>query len=391
MVIQVADRLKQVEEYYFAKKLEEIRKLDAEGKNIINFGIGNPDMAPSEETIQALTTSASKPTNHGYQSYKGSVEIRNAIAQFYQKTYNVTLDPATEILPLMGSKEGILHLSMAFLNTGDQVLVPNPGYPTYTSNANLVGAEIKYYDLTFANNWQPDLEALQNADLSKVKLMWLNYPHMPTGAPADVKKLEQLVKLAHAKKILLCFDNPYSLVLNQTAPVSLLSIDGAKEVSVELNSLSKSFNMAGWRVGMMLGKADYLNAALRVKSNIDSGMLLPVQHAAVAALNNSEQWHADRNAIYGKRRNWVFKIFDLLGFEYDPNQVGLFVWAKAPSTIEDVPALSDKILYEANVFITPGFIFGSNGSNFLRASLCVTDQKMEEAYNRIKNWYESKV
>jgi len=387
MVIQTAERLNKVEEYYFAKKLEEIRLLNVAGKNIINFGIGNPDMHPSDATIEALKKSAETVGNHGYQSYRGVVELREAIAQFYENTYGVDLNPGTEILPLMGSKEGILHLSMAFLNPGDGVLVPNPGYPTYTSNANLTGAAINYYDLTFENDWQPDFEKLEaTPNLDKVKIMWLNYPHMPTGAQAQTKTLEKLVAFAHQHKILLAYDNPYSLVLNKTKPISLLSIDGAKEVAVELNSLSKSFNMAGWRIGMLVGKADYLNAALRVKSNIDSGMFLPVQHAAIEALRNSTEWHNDRNAIYAKRRDIVFKIFDLLGFTYDENQVGMFVWAKAPENETDVPSISDKILYEANVFITPGFIFGSNGNRFLRASLCVPYEKMEEAYERIVAW-----
>ncbi|MEY3452053.1 MAG: hypothetical protein RL711_1881 [Bacteroidota bacterium] len=386
MVIPIANRLKQVEDYYFVKKLEEIAKLNAEGKNIINFGIGNPDMMPSKATIEALNTAAENPKNHGYQPYRGMPELRQAVADFYKKTYGVTIDPATEILPLLGSKEGILHLSMAFLNAGDQVLVPNPGYPTYSSNANLVEAEIVYYDLKDENNWQPDLEAIKKQDLSKVKIMWLNYPHMPTGTPADPIILKQIVDFAKTYKILICFDNPYSLVLNKTAPLSLLSIEGAKDVCIELNSLSKSFNMAGWRIGMMVGRADYLGAALKVKSNIDSGMFLPIQKAAIEALNNSDEWHAARNQVYESRRNWVYKIFDLLGFSYSTDQVGMFVWAKAPASIANIPAFSDQILYHANVFITPGVIFGSNGERFLRISLCVPEEKMEEAYGRISAW-----
>lgn len=386
MVIPVADRLKQVEDYYFVKKLEEIAKLNSEGKNIINFGIGNPDMKPSEATIQALNKSAENPKNHGYQPYRGMPELRQAVATFYKKTYGVEINPATEVLPLLGSKEGILHLSMAFLNAGDKVLVPNPGYPTYSSNANLVGAEIMYYDLKDENSWQPDLEAIKKQDLSRVKIMWLNYPHMPTGTPADPKVLKQIVDFALENKILICYDNPYSLVLNKTAPISLLSIEGAKDVCVELNSLSKSFNMAGWRVGMMIGRADYLGAALRVKSNIDSGMFLPVQQAAIEALNNSDEWHAERNAVYAERRAWVYKIFDLLGFTYSTDQVGMFVWAKAPESLQNVPEFSDKILYGASVFITPGVIFGSNGERFLRISLCVPAEKMEEAHGRIVEW-----
>jgi LL-diaminopimelate aminotransferase len=386
MVIPIANRLKQVEDYYFVKKLEEIAKLNSEGKNIINFGIGNPDMMPSKATIEALNTAAENPKNHGYQAYRGIPALREAIATFYQNTYGVTINAATEILPLLGSKEGILHLSMAFLNAGDKVLVPNPGYPTYSSNANLVEADIMYYDLKDENNWQPDLEEIQKHDLNKVKIMWLNYPHMPTGTPADPKVLKQIVDFAKKHQILICFDNPYSLVLNKTAPLSLLSIEGAKDVCVELNSLSKSFNMAGWRVGMMVGRADYLGAVLKVKSNMDSGMFLPVQQAAIEALNNSEEWHEKRNNVYAERRAWVYKIFDLLNFTYSKDQVGMFVWAKAPNTLENVPQFSDEILYGANVFITPGVIFGSNGERFLRISLCVPEDKMQEAYDRIKVW-----
>lgn len=386
MIIQKAERLNSIKEYYFVRKLEEIARLNKEGKNVINFGIGSPDMAPSPETIEALVAAAGRSEGHGYQPYRGIPELREKIAAWYKRTYSVELDPSKEILPLMGSKEGILHLGMAFLNPGDEALVPNPGYPTYTSLTTLIGARVRYYDLKESNGWYPDLEALKNEDLSKVKLMWLNYPHMPTGTEVKREVLEKLVAFAIEKKILLCYDNPYSLVLNKKAPLSLLSIDGAKDVSVELNSLSKSHNMAGWRIGMMLGKEDYLNAALTVKSNIDSGMFLGLQQAALKALDNSDQWHEERNKVYGERREWAYKILDLFGFEYSREQVGMFLWAKPKkgSNITDIPAFVDKILHSAYVFFTPGEIFGSNGQGYLRVSLCVSQEKIVEAYKRLQ-------
>ncbi|HEY8400680.1 MAG TPA: aminotransferase class I/II-fold pyridoxal phosphate-dependent enzyme [Cytophagaceae bacterium] len=384
MIIPVATRLNQVKEYYFVKKLEEIAKLNKEGKNVISFGIGSPDLAPSEDTVKALTLTAEKANTHGYQPYRGIPEFREKIAEWYKQTYSVSLNPATEVLPLMGSKEGILHLLMAFVNPGDEVLVPNPGYPTYSSLTNLIGGKIRYYDLTDANGWYPDLETLGKEDLSKVKIMWINYPHMPTGTPAKKEVLEKLVAFAKEKKILLCHDNPYSLVLPQEKPLSIFSVEGAMDVAVELNSLSKSHNMAGWRIGMMLGKQEYLTAALNVKSNIDSGMFLGLQHAAIKALENSEQWHKQRNDIYRERREWVYKILDLLGFEYRKDQVGMFIWAKPKQPIVDIPAYIDKILYTSYVFFTPGEIFGSNGKNFIRLSLCVPAEKMKEAYERLE-------
>ena len=383
MIIPLANRLKQVEDYYFVKKLEEIKKLTDSGKDVISFGIGSPDLAPSEATLTALTQSAQNPKNHGYQPYRGLPEFRSAIAKFYQDTYGVSLNPANQILPLLGSKEVILHISMAFLNPGDKVLVPDPGYPTYTSVSNLVSAEIVTYDLTEETGWYPDLAALEKQGLSGVKLMWVNYPHMPTGTKANKAKFEELIAFAKKHQILLCHDNPYNLVLNEEAPISILSIPGAMEVAVELNSFSKSFNMAGWRVGMVLGREDYIGAILRVKSNIDSGMFLPVQQAAIKALENGAGWHAERNKIYADRRNLVFQLFDKLGFSYDSHQTGLFVWAKAPDHIQDVPAYSDKILYDKNIFITPGIIFGKNGSRYLRASLCVPKERMQQALERL--------
>lgn len=383
MIIPVAQRLQNVEDYYFVKKLEEIKKLTDSGKDIISFGIGSPDLAPSEATLEALRTSSENPKNHGYQPYRGLPEFRSAIAKFYQNTYGVELNPANQILPLLGSKEGILHISMAFLNPGDKVLVPDPGYPTYTSVSNLVSAQIVTYDLTEETGWYPDLAELEKKDLQGVKLMWINYPHMPTGAKAIKQKLAELVAFAKTHRILLCHDNPYNLVLNEEAPLSIFSITGALEVAVELNSFSKSFNMAGWRVGMVLGREDYIGAILRVKSNIDSGMFLPVQHAAIKALENGDKWHAERNAIYGERRKLIFEMFDKLGFTYDKTQTGLFVWAKAPDHIQDVPAYSDQILYEKSIFITPGFIFGKNGQRYLRASLCVPKQRIVQALERL--------
>lgn len=389
MIIQKATRLDQVKEYYFVKKLEEIARLNKEGKNVISFGIGSPDLAPSRESIEALTACANKTNTHGYQPYRGIPELREKMALWYKNTYNVSLDPGKEILPLMGSKEGILHLYMAFLNPGDGVLVPNPGYPTYSSLANLVGGKVRYYDLKEENNWYPDLKELMKEDLSGVKIMWLNYPHMPTGTEVNREVLESLIEFAREKKILLCYDNPYSLVLNKKPPISILTIEGAKEVAIELNSLSKSHNMAGWRVGMMMGREDYLTAALAVKSNIDSGMFLGIQQAAIEALGNTEEWHKKRNEIYHERREWIYKILDRMNFEYSKEQVGLFVWAKPkdPKAIPDIAAYVDEVLYKSYVFFTPGEIFGSNGKKFLRASLCVPIEKIKEAYGRIDSMF----
>ncbi|MBX9853053.1 MAG: aminotransferase class I/II-fold pyridoxal phosphate-dependent enzyme [Cytophagaceae bacterium] len=387
MIIPKANRLDQVKEYYFVRKLEEIAKLNKEGKNVINFGIGSPDLAPSEEAIKALSETAQRPNVHGYQPYRSIPELREKIAEFYKRVYSVALDPNKEILPLMGSKEGILHLSMAFLNPGEEALVPNPGYPTYSSLTNLIGAKIRHYDLKEENGWYPDLNALRKEDLSKVKIMWLNYPHMPTGTEVKKEVLESLIAFAKEKKILLCYDNPYSLVLNKKPPISILSVEGAKDVAVELNSFSKSHNMAGWRMGMMLGKEEYLNAALAVKSNIDSGMFLGLQMAAIKSLENSEEWHKKRNEVYHQRREVVYKILDYLNFEYSKDQVGMFVWAKPKDTkaIPDVTAFVDKLLYDKFIFITPGEIFGSNGKGYLRVSLCVPKERMEEAYARLKS------
>jgi len=383
MIIQPADRLSDVQEYYFSKKLKEIRSLNAEGKNIINLGIGSPDLAPSEATINALIDTAKKDNTHGYQSYTGTPELRDAIARWMKKTFNISFDGNGEVMPLMGSKEGIMHISMAFLNPGDKVLVPNPGYPTYSSVTKLLQADIEYYDLDENTGWNIDIESLKRKDFSKVKLLWLNFPHMPTGAQADEKVLEELIALAKEKEFLIINDNPYSLILNEN-PRSIFNLKGAKEVAIELNSLSKSHNMAGWRIGWLTGEETYLSTILRVKSNMDSGMFLGLQNAAIEALNNDEDWHANQNNIYRKRRELVCTLFDYLNVKYDPNSVGMFLWGKVPDNIEKVEDLVDDILYKANVFITPGFIFGSNGNRYIRASLCANEENIKEAFNRIK-------
>ena len=383
MIIKPATRLSDVKEYYFSKKLAEIRKLNKEGKNIINLGIGSPDLAPSVETINALTETAELATSHGYQSYTGIPELRGAISAWMGTTYEVNFNQENEILPLMGSKEGIMHISMAFLNPGDQVLVPNPGYPTYTSVSNLLDAEIEFYDLDEKNGWNVDVEALKQKDLSKVKLLWLNFPHMPTGAQADNEILKELIALAKEREFLIINDNPYSLILNPN-PQSIFNIEGSKEVCLELNSLSKSHNMAGWRVGWLTGESTYLSTVLRVKSNMDSGMFLGLQKAAIKAFSNPIQWHQDQNKIYAERKKLIGEIFDYLHVSYDVDSVGLFVWAKVPESIESVEKLVDDILYKANVFITPGFIFGSNGDRYIRASLCASEETIKEALKRIK-------
>ncbi|MFQ3576206.1 MAG: aminotransferase class I/II-fold pyridoxal phosphate-dependent enzyme [Cytophagales bacterium] len=385
MIISVAERLKNVEDYYFVKKLEQIALMNKEGKNVINLGIGSPDLPPSQETIIELNSVANQTKSHGYQAYRAIPEFREAVSTFYKQAYSVNLDPNSEVLPLMGSKEGIIHISLAFLNQGDAVWIPNPGYPTYSSNSKLVGAKVINYDLTLQNQWQPDLNQLeQQWNEHQPKLLWINYPHMPTGAKPDLKVMQQLVKMAKEKKFLIVHDNPYSLVLNDEAPFSFLQIEGAKEVCIELNSTSKSFNMAGWRVGMLVGRGDYLSAVLRVKSNVDSGMFLAIQKAAIKALANSNDWHDERNKIYADRRKSVLEIFDYLGCEYDLSQTGMFVWAKLPKGREDSIAFADEILEKAHVFLTPGDIFGSNGRGFLRISLCSSKENIESALFRIK-------
>jgi len=382
MKVKPADRTLSVQEYYFSQKLRQIDQMRKAGASIISLGIGSPDQAPSENTVRRLIDESTKATSHGYQSYIGIPELRQAFAGWYKKYFGVELNPDNEILPLMGSKEGIMHISMAFINQGDEVLVPDPGYPTYSSVTNLVGGKIRYYELDEKTGWMPDLQALELLDLSKVKLMWVNYPHMPTGTPGSLKLFENLVAFADAHSILICNDNPYSFILNRNY-LSLLSVDGAKEVALELNSLSKSHNMAGWRIGMVAGHSEYLKSILRVKSNMDSGMFLPIQKAAVEALNNPQDWYEQINTVYEKRRKTVEEIMDILGCQYDKNQVGLFVWGRIPETIASCEEYVEEILKKAGVFITPGFIFGSKGERYIRISLCARADLLEEAKNRI--------
>lgn len=387
-MIETAKRIQSIEEYYFSKKLAEVRSLDTPKRKVINLGIGSPDMAPAKSVIDALSASAQQPTSHGYQSYKGIPEFRRSIADFYNRIYDVILDPETMILPLMGSKEGILHISLAFLNEGDEVLIPDPGYPTYASVTKLVGAKLRTYSLKEDLNWGIDQEELQQQDLSKVKIMWVNFPHMPTGRIASRDELQALVNLARKHNFLIINDNPYSLILNDK-PISILSTEGATEVALELNSLSKSHNMAGWRLGWVAGRKEYIDAVLRVRSNMDSGMFLSLQHAAVEALKNDEKWFAELNAIYASRKAWAHKILDTLSCTYSPNQSGLFVWAKVPQGIADVEQWIDQILYGAKVFITPGFVFGEAGKRYIRISLCASEQQLKEAHERIVEWKQA--
>ncbi len=361
--------------------------MQAQGHDIINLGIGNPDLSPSEPTIRKLIEAAQQPKNHGYQPYKGVAEIRKAMADWYSRSYGVTLESEQEILPLLGSKEGVMYISMAFLNPDDEVLIPDPGYPTYGAVAKLLGAKLIYYDLKESNNWLPDLDLLEEADLSKVKIMWINYPNMPTGAKATDTLFTSLIAFANKHKILICHDNPYSMILPFGAPKSILAYEGAKAVALELNSLSKSHNMAGWRVGWLSGDKAYIDTILKVKSNVDSGMFLPVQLAAAEALNNTEEWHTQQNKIYKGRRKKVWEIMETLQCTFDKEQVGLFVWGKAPAAVQQVEALIEKILHEAHVFITPGFIFGKNGERYVRISLCNDEQVLQEALHRIRKIY----
>jgi aspartate/methionine/tyrosine aminotransferase len=377
-MITTAKRLDIVEEYYFSSKLREVRQLAAEGKPIINMGIGSPDLKPSQAVIDAVVSAMQDENAHQYQSYQGLPELRKGMADFYQNNYGVALDPAVEILPLIGSKEGIMHISMAFLNEGDHVLIPNPGYPTYSSVTNLVGAVPVYYDLKEANNWEPDFDALEKLDLSKVKIMWIGYPHMPTGARGSLELFEKLVAFAKKHHILLVNDNPYSFVLNDK-PMSLLQVEGAKEVALELNSLSKTFNMAGWRVGMVLGSATLIDSVLKVKSNMDSGMFYGIQKGAVAALQSDQSWFDSMNEVYKKRRALTEQLAEKLNCEVYKEGVGLFVWAKLPAGIASAEDFIDKILYEKSIFITPGTIFGSNGEGYIRFALCVKEEKVQEA------------
>jgi aspartate/methionine/tyrosine aminotransferase len=384
MKVRPADRTGNVQEYYFSQKLAQIDKMRREGADIINLGIGSPDQPPSENTISSLIAEVKKPTSHGYQSYTGIPALRKAFSDWYKKYFHVELNPENEILPLMGSKEGIMHISMAFINPGDEVLVPDPGYPTYSSVTNLVGGKVRKYDLDEKRGWLPDLEALEKSDLSKVKLMWVNYPHMPTGTRGSMVLFEKLIAFSQKQGILLCNDNPYSFILNKEYH-SLLAVDGAKETALELNSLSKSQNMAGWRIGMVAGHSEYIRNVLKVKSNMDSGMFLPLQIAAAEALNNPESWYDTVNTVYIMRRKIVEEIMDILNCKYEKSQVGLFVWGRIPEDISNCEMYVEEILNKTYVFITPGFIFGKNGERYIRISLCATEEKLTEAKNRILN------
>jgi LL-diaminopimelate aminotransferase len=379
-MITTAKRLETVQEYYFSRKLKEVRQLMSEGKPIINMGIGSPDLAPHSSVIEAIQNAMFDDKAHEYQSYQGLPELRQGFANFYKSQFAVDLDYNIEMLPLMGSKEGIMHISLAFLNEGDEVLIPNPGYPTYASVTELVQAKAVYYDLKEDNNWQPDFEALEKTDLSKVKLMWVCYPHMPTGANGTLELYKKLIDFGKKHHILIVNDNPYSFVLNDN-PISILQVEGAKEIALELNSLSKTFNMAGWRVGMVLGNSKFIDAVLKVKSNMDSGMFYGIQKGAIEALKLGKEWFESQNKIYAKRRNLIFQLAEKLECTFDKNSVGLFVWAKLPTGIQS-EAFIDNLLYEKHIFITPGTIFGSNGEGYIRFSLCVKEENILEAIKR---------
>ncbi len=381
--ISPAARLSSVSEYYFSRKLKEVAQMNAEGKDVINLGIGSPDLPPSNETLQTMCEHTMRSDVHGYQPYTGIPELRKAFSDWYKNWYQVELNPDTEIQPLIGSKEGILHVTLAFVNPGEAVLVPNPGYPTYTSLSSLLGAEVIPYNLKEENSWKPDFEELEKTDLSKVKLMWTNYPNMPTGANASVEIYEQLVSFARKHNIVIVNDNPYSFILNEH-PLSILSIPGAKECCIEFNSMSKSHNMPGWRIGMLASNAQFVQWVLKVKSNIDSGMFRPLQLAAAKALSCEASWYTEINKVYRQRRNLAGEIMHALGCTYDENQVGMFLWGKIPESCENVEQLTDKALYEAHVFVTPGIIFGSNGSRYIRLSLCCKEEMLAKALDRIK-------
>ena len=382
-----ADRLADVQEYYFSRKLKEVAQLNAEGRDIISLAIGSPDMPPSDRTIQVLCDEARKPDGHGYQPTVGTPELKQAMAAFYKRWYGVTLEPQTEIQPLIGSKEGILHVTLAFVNPGEQVLVPNPGYPTYTALSRLLGAEVVNYDLTEAGGWQPDFEQLERMDLSRVKLMWTNYPHMPTGARARRETYERLVAFAQEHGIVVVNDNPYSFILNDGERLSILQVAGAKECCIEFNSMSKSHNMPGWRVGMLSTNAEFIRWILKVKTNIDSGTFRALQLAAAEALtNNEDAWHEQANVrVYATRRAIAEQIMTALGCTFDATQTGMFLWGRIPDSTANVEDLTERVLHEARVFIAPGFIFGSNGNRYVRISLCAKDERMREALRRISS------
>ena len=388
--IRPADRVGCVEEYYFSKKLKEVAEMNAAGKDVINLGIGSPDMPPSKQAVDVFCSEIVKDDVHGYQSYVGIPALRQGFAEWYKKWYGVELNPATEIQPLIGSKEGILHISMAFLNQGDGVLVPNPGYPTYTSVSKLVGADIISYSLDEKNSWYPDFEELErllserrNAGKPDVRLMWVNYPNMPTGANASMELYKKLVDFGIAHGIIICNDNPYSFILNEN-PLSILSIPGAKDICIELNSMSKSHNMPGWRMAMLASNAQFVQWILKVKSNVDSGQFRPMQSAVAEALKAGKEWYDGMNDIYRSRRDLAGRIMEALGCTYDEKQVGLFLWGRIPDSIDSCEALADKVLYESNVFITPGFIFGSAGDRYIRISLCCKNDMLEKALKRVR-------
>lgn len=381
--IRPAERVSAVSEYYFSRKLREIARLNAEGRDIISLGIGSPDRMPPSEAVDTLCEQARRPDAHGYQPYTGIAELRRAMSRFYSRHYGVALNPDKEIQPLIGSKEGILHISLAFLNPGDAVLVPDPGYPTYSSVSRLVGAETITYGLTEENCWEPDFESLERLPLDRVKLMWVNYPHMPTGRQASLQLFERLVDFGRHHGIVIAHDNPYSFILNDS-PLSILQVDGARNIAIEMNSMSKSHNMAGWRMGMLASNPQFIQWVLRVKSNIDSGQFRPMMLAAAEALDAADSWYEDLNRTYCQRRAIAEQIFDELGCRYERDAVGMFVWGRIPETEQSSEAMSDRILNDCRVFVTPGFIFGSNGERYVRLSLCATEEKLSEALRRIK-------
>ncbi|WP_053405626.1 pyridoxal phosphate-dependent aminotransferase [Persicobacter sp. CCB-QB2] len=385
MIISRAERLNSVKEYYFSVKLQEVRELMAQGKPVINIGIGNPDQKPSEAAIEALQTAAQKPDAHGYQPYRGIEPLRKAMANWYYRVYGVQLDQDQEILPLLGSKEGITHISLAFLNPGDQVLVPELGYPAYRSVSEMIGAKAVNFPMN-ERSWEPDFDALEKMDLSGVKMMWVNYPNMPTGKQASEELFEKLVNFGLKHKILICHDNPYSMILPHSNPISILAVEGAKEVAIELNSMSKSHNMAGWRIGWINGGADYLNEIIKIKSNVDSGMFKPLQEAAVAALGNTDEWHQKQNEIYANRKLLMEEVLKQLDCHWDQNQTGMFIWAKIPDQVKEVEQLVDHLLHEHSVFLSPGFIFGDKGKRYIRVSLCTHENQIKEVIERLKTF-----
>lgn len=377
-----AKRVSEIQEYYFSRRLREVAQLNAQGADIISLGIGGPDRPPHSSVISTLADEAAKPGNHSYQPYVGIPQLRRAMADWYNRWYGVTLNPDTEIQPLIGSKEGILHVSLAFLNPGDGVLVPNPGYPTYTSVSRLAQAEIFNYDLTEEGGWMPDFDALERLTLDRIKLMWINYPHMPTGTPASLELFEKIVAFGKKHNIVIAHDNPYSFILNEK-PLSLLQVDGARDIAIEMNSMSKSHNMAGWRVGMLASNPTFINWILKVKSNIDSGQFKPLMLAAVKGLEADKDWYDEVNATYASRRKVAEEIMSALKCTFDPRQKGLFLWGRIPDDEASSESLADRVLYEGRVFITPGFIFGSNGDRYIRISLCATEDNMRKALDRI--------